>query len=329
MKILFFESGKLWSYGLPAGFRDLGHTVRMSGPLTKRNIPIILSSFRPDLIITIGWGPEHTKQKQIWMCQYSKAAGIPLVYWATEDPNFTKVFSLPLIKRMKPNYVFTISSKTARTYRKLGIPASHMDFAYHPSIHRGIKPIKKYKSNIAVVANGYPNVLDNYPNLFRRKALNTLIRPLLQKGMRIDFYGRNWGKMKPFLGIDIPKEWIHGYIPYKDANKVYSSAKIILGLQNYTDMVTQRTYEILGSGGFLLTCNTLGVRKLVKPGRDVIVTSSARETIALVRRYLRNSKERERIRRQGRLSIKRHSYTKRAQYMLSVLRREGILKTIR
>ena len=52
--------------------------------------------------------------------------------------------------------------------------------------------------------------------------------------------------------MDIPKDWIHGPMHYLETCKVYNSADIIIGLQNYQELITQRTYEILGSGGFLL-----------------------------------------------------------------------------
>ena len=57
--------------------------------------------------------------------------------------------------------------------------------------------------------------------------------------------------MGPHLGVEIPKDWIRGYIDYTDANKIYSASDIILGLQNLPTQLTQRTYEVLGLGGFL------------------------------------------------------------------------------
>lgn len=325
MKILFFENGTIWSRGLPDGLRDLGHTVRMSGPLARRRIPALLSSFRPDLIINVGWGPNHVREKQIMMRDWAKSAGIPLVYWSVEDPHFTDVFTLPLVRTMRPDFVFTTCPQTVQKFQKLGIPAAHMDFGFHPSIHRRLNPLKRYSSDIAVVANAYPHVLKKSPDHFRRKAIQILIRPLLHKGIRIDFYGRDWEKMHKILGRPIPRSWIHGYLPYKDASKVYSSAKIMLGLQNYTDMVTQRTYEIAGSSGFLFTCDTPGVRKLFKPGRDVAVSSSPEQTVRLIRRYLKEPLERERIRKRARKAIAKHSYTHRARYLLNDLRSAGLI----
>ncbi|WP_150106478.1 CgeB family protein [Paenibacillus sp. JDR-2] len=325
INILFLERGGIWSYGLPDGLRDLGHEVRMSGPVHSGSLTRHLSENKPDLLVYVGWGRDHAPAKQTLIRKFASDNNIPLIYWSTEDPNFTDEFTLPLLKRITPAFVFTISAKAAERFRMLGYASEHLDFAFHPRIHRRIKPLKPYKADIAVVANAYPGVLKRYPKLYRRKAMNILIRPLLKAGYRIDFYGRNWHLMKPYLGRSLPTRWIKKPIAYKDACKVYGSAKIMLGLQNYTDMATQRTYEIVGSEGFLLTCNTAGVRKLLQAGRDAALSSSPQETLRLVRHYLGNPKEREQIRQNGRLAIAEHTYTKRAQSMLDALKREGII----
>lgn len=62
--------------------------------------------------------------------------------------------------------------------------------------------------------------------------------------------------MEPYLGKNIPEDWLHGYIHYLEARKVYNSADIVVGIQNHLTQLTQRIYEILGAGGFLLTADT-------------------------------------------------------------------------
>lgn len=298
----------------------------MSGPVISSSIISQIEEFKPDLLLYVGWGYDHTPAKQMLIRSLATGYKIPLIYWSTEDPNFTEVFTLPLLERMKPDYVFTISAKTAQTFRELGYACEYMDFAFHPRIHHRVRPVQKYKADIAVVANAYPDVLMRYPQHYRRKAIDILIKPLLAAGYRIDFYGRNWHLMKPFLGRSLPTRLIKEPIPYKEANQVYSSAKIILGLQNYRDMATQRTYEIAGSSGFLLTCSTSGVKKLLKPGQDAALSSSPQETLRLVRYYLANPKEREKVRKNGRLSIAPHTYTERARSMLDTLKKHGLIK---
>ncbi|MCZ8513594.1 glycosyltransferase [Paenibacillus filicis] len=326
MRVLFLESHPLLIHGLPNGFRDAGHQVKISGPLTSNKIPRLISTFRPDLIITLGCGPEHVLKKQEWIREHVQASGIPHVYWATEDPTHSHTFTIPYIQRVKPTFVFTICPARVKDYRELGFRAAHMDFGFHSRVHRRVKPIPKFRSSVAVVANAYPRILKTYPEHYRITSLNTLIRPLIRKRIRVDFYGRSWNKMKSFLGRTIPRSWIHGYLPYPRANKVYSSTDIIIGLQNQKTQLTQRTYEILGSGGFLLTSNTPAVRKWFKPGKDLVVSSSPKETLRLIDYYLRHPKKRRKIQNSGQRTVRKHSYMHRAKYILRVLRKNGILK---
>lgn len=325
MRVLFLESSQIWSNTLPLGFRDIGHQVMISGPLTEQNFPRIIDQFGPDLVFSIGWGPEQTKSKQILIGKHVKEAGVPLVYWATEDPHFTQKFTLPLIKTMEPDFIFTVCPSTAEYYNKNGIKAARLDFAYHPGVHHPTGCHRLYRCTLAVVANAYPHVLASYPGHYRNISLQTLIRPLLEEKIRIDFWGREWGKMKPFLGRDIPREWIHGHLPYKETCKVYSSADIIIGLQNYPALVTQRTYEILGSCGLLLTSDTPGIRKQFKPGRDILVSSSPEDTVRQVLYYLKHPGMRQQIRKNGKKSVIKHSYNNRAEYIISVLLEQRIL----
>ncbi|WP_409342770.1 glycosyltransferase [Paenibacillus sp. MBLB4367] len=326
MRVLFLESHPMWIHGLPNGFSDAGHEVKVSGPLTRHTIPKLIAGFRPQLIVTLGWTFEHTKRKRKWIRDAVKQAGIPHVYWATEDPTHTKSFTLPYIRGARPDFVFTICRSRVADYRRMGISAAHLDFGYHPKVHRRVPASDKYRCSIGVVANAYPNILRRYPRHFRIQSLRGLLRPLVRSGVRVDFWGRNWGKMKPFIGKPIPKKWIHGYLDYTQANKVYSSAKIVIALQNQLTQVTQRTYEILGSGGFVLTNDTPEIRRLFKHKQHLLLSKSPADTSRLVAYYLRHPAERERIRQAGQKAARKHSYKQRALRMIGVLRRRGILR---
>lgn len=323
MRILFLESHPMLIHGLPNGFRDLGHDVAVSGSLTEENIPRLISDFKPDLVMTMGWTPEHTIDKLCWIRKYVKPTQIPLVYWATEDPAYLQEHSLPLIQKIIPDFVFTICLEKVNYYKSLGIKAAHLAFGYHENVHHRVASCSKYKTSIALVANAYTQYLKDHPECFRNTSLKILVNPLLKSGMRIDFWGRNWDKMKPFLGFDVPPQWMHGYLPYTEANKVYSSADIVIGLQNR--QLTQRTYEILGSEGFMLTNDTAAVRQLFKHKRDLLISSSAEETLNLVSYYLEHPEEREKIRKNGCLAVACHNYKHRAEYVIQTLIAHNIL----
>lgn len=321
MRILFLESSSIWPYTLPQGLRDLGHEIMISGPLTQTNIPEMIVSFNPDFVVSIGWGNENTRKKQEWIGRYVHEAGVPLIYWAIEDPAFTKVFSLPLINKMQPDFVFTLCPEMVKYYRNKGIKAAHLEFAFNPGIHRPVAAQPEFSSSIAVVANAYPDILAIFPRHYRHTAIRTLIAPLLNNNIRIDFWGQDWERMLP-SGLNIPKDWLHGPIPYVNANQVYSSTDIVLGLQNYQHIVTQRTFEILASGGFLLTIATPAVLKLTP---DIIVSSSPEETLSLIDYYLQYPEKRRQIQEKTRNVISGHTYQQRAEYMLRVLHEQGIV----
>ncbi len=326
MRILFLESGEIWSNNLARGFTANGHDVLISGPINKENLSNMIETFKPDFAITIGWGLEHTKDKQNLIQQQMELNKVPLVYWAVEDPAYTEVWSIPLVNAIKPDFVFTLCPAKVDTYKKLGIPSEHLDFGYEETINHPIHVHSEYEPQIAIVANAYPDILEKYPEHFRHRSLDILIRPLLKENIRIDFWGDGWDKMDDYFGFNIPKEWIHGFLGYKDTSKVYCSSNIILGLQNYPELLTQRTYEILGSGGFLLTLDTPGVREKFKPGKDLVVSLSPEETIQKVHYYLNQSEKRSQIQIQGRKSVEVHSYKFRVNQIINTLIEKDILK---
>lgn len=323
MRILFLESHPMWIYGLPNGFIDAGHQVKISGPLTADNIPPMIAGFGPELIVTIGWTTETNGDKTAWIKKHVKAAGIPHVYWATEDSPHGQSFSLNYIKQTEPDFIFTICPAAIENYHRQGIRAAYLDFGFHDQVHHPAVD-GQYRTDIVVVANAYPKLPVSH---YRWQSIQALIRPVLRAKMRIDFWGNRWEEMTDCIK-GVPAGWRHGPLPYTEANKVYSSAKIILGFQNHPTQLTQRVYEILGSGGFLLTDDTPAVRRLFEPGRDLVVTASPHETVSLVLYYLINSGAREKIRRQGRASVAEHSYCNRAKYILNVLQAEGVINPV-
>lgn len=320
MKVLFLESDPMWIYGLPNGFRDLGYEVKVSGELNKNNIWEIIESFKPEFIISMGWTKENTGNKVEWIRKAVKKNKIPHIYWATEDPTHTFTFTLPLIKKMQPDFIFTICKERVNYYREMGIKADYLDFGYHPKINYYTGVDEKYKCSIAVVANGYANNLRKYLKHYRIESIKTLVVPLIEQNIRVDFWGRGWEETASMFNIKIPKEWIHGYLDFIDTSKVYSSADIVLGLQNHKTQLTQRTYEILASKGFLLTSDTEIIRKLFLPNKDLVVASTPEDTIKLIFKYLNSKNERDKIIKSGYKSVQDHSYKNRAEYMLEKLK---------
>jgi len=324
MRVLFLESMPLWTTGLPRGFRDAGHQVRIAGTLSREMLPAILGAFRPHLIITLGWSSERRFLKRKGGEQL-KASGIPHVYWATEDPTHTERFSLPYVTGVQPDFVFTICRARVPFYLERGFPAAHMDFGFHHSVHRPVAPSRRYRSRVAVVANAYPHILERYPDHYRAQSMATLLAPLVQGGVEVAFHGREWERMGPVLGAEIPEKGLRGLVSATASNQVYNAADVVMGLQNQRAQVTQRTYEVLAAGGVLLTSDTEAVRELFVPGRDLVTSASPEETIRLVRLLLDDAGMRAEIREQGQRAVAVHSYRHRAEFMVDTLREHGVL----
>ncbi|MGD8189319.1 CgeB family protein [Brevibacillus ginsengisoli] len=325
MRVLFIDSNEILFDLLPHGFREAGHHVKVSGRITKEaDIKALIDEFKPHLVVTNGWGPEQTLEKQVWIKNQTKSHKIPHVYWSVEDPIFTNHFVLPLVNTAQPEFIFTICQSAVNFYRSIGFPTTYLDWGVQPSTNYPIPPVKQYEVDIAIVANSYYRTLDQFVD-FRIESMKQLIEPLVTNGIRVDIWGEGWDKIKPFLGVEIPSGWIRGVIPFSECNKVYSSAKMMIGLQNMKTQVTQRTYEILGSGGFLLTNDTPAIRRLFVPGRDLVVTSSPEETLRIVDFYLNNQEIAKTIRSQGLKEVTRHTYRRKAEFIIETLSKHGIL----
>lgn len=132
---MFFESSSIWMHTLPRGFTDAGHEVIISGPLTEQNISGLMAVYRPQLAITVGWGPEQTHAKARSLRHAAQSQGVPLVYWAVEDPAFLDTWSLPFVLSLQPDFVFTLCPESIGRYRQHGFKAAHLDFGFHPSVH--------------------------------------------------------------------------------------------------------------------------------------------------------------------------------------------------
>jgi spore maturation protein CgeB len=325
MRILFFEYNPIWINGLPNGFRDHGHEVFFSGLVTSEQIQTVFSQYKPDLVFTLGWSHMHFEDKLIALKKACKKLGVPHVFWATEDPTYTDIFTLPVLKAAQPDFVFTICKFRVEKYITMGFKAAHLDFGYHPQIHFPRIPDNYHKADIGIVANGYPLKLRQFRYHFRRLSLANLLTPLLKEAYKVGIYGTGWQQMNKILRKPVPSQWINGELPYLRTNLIYNSSAIVLGLQNYEHQVTQRTYEILGAGCFLLTSDTQALRELGRPGQDFMVSSSPTKTLKLIKHFLQFEEERLDVQKNGFEIIKRHSYTHRAEYINTILKTQGII----
>ncbi|MCM3603611.1 glycosyltransferase [Robertmurraya korlensis] len=325
MKVLFFDSNYVLIHLLPNGFKSAGHEVELVGNLDEKKIVDAIENFKPDLIITQGWGAETEGDNPDLIHKHVKMRGIPHVYWSVEDPRYTETFAYPCIKRLNPDFVFTICKEKVQFYRENGFPCEYLQFGYEQNIHFPGKEMEEFRHDVVLVANSYVWDFNNNDYKERLKYLEDLVFGLIEEGIRIDFFGRGWEKMGNYLGKNIPSDWLRGPISYIDTGNLYRSAKIVLGLQSFNHQLTHRTYEILGSKGFLITNDTEEIRRLFVPGHDLVVTNSPEETIKLVKYFLKTPEQREVISAQGYETVKHNTYHSRAEEIVRVLKKNNVI----
>lgn len=313
-RILFFARSSKYTLGLPQGFQELGCPVYVLKNLSKKLIREAVDQFRPDLLITTGWAYRRHKPELInELVQKIAALKIKHIYWATEDPRWTKECSFKCIEIFQPDGVLTIHPESIGKYRNIGIPAGHLDFGCNPEFNKPEPPTKKYTYDIALVGNGGKEWKS-----YRKNSVEILLKPLVEKGYKLAIWGKRWDRFnEKLMGFKIPRKMIKGELPYEETNKVYNSAKIIIGLQNDQGMLTSRTFEVLGSGGFLLTVPTRAVNNLFKDNVHLVCSSSPEDTVKLVDYFLKDEKARQEVAKSGRLEVySNHTYRVRAGQML-------------
>lgn len=319
IRVLFFARSSKYTLGLPQGFRELNCPVFVLRDLSKNSIKEAVEHFRPDLLITTGWALSRYKREHInELVKKVAKHKIKHIYWATEDPRWTTECSFRCIKVFKPDAVLTIHPGSVSKYQRLGIPAGHLDFGCNPDFNKYEPPSSsEYAYDVALVGNG-----GKAWKSYRKNSVQILLKPLVERGYNIAIWGTRWDRFnEELMGFNIPKHMLKGELPYEETNKVYNSAKIMIGLQNDQGMLTSRTFEVLGSGGCLLTVPTQAVNNLFKNNVHLICSSSPEDTVNLANFFLKDAKARQVVAQKGQLEVYlKHTYKERARQILKFLR---------
>lgn len=313
-RILFFAHDSKYTLGLPQGFRELNCPVFVLRHLSKDSMEEAVDHFKPDLMITTGWAYRQHKREHINKLVKKVAKHkIKHLYWATEDPRWIEECSFKCIEIYKPDAVMTIHPDSVEKYLRLGIPAEHLDFGCNPEFNKYEPPSSKYDYDVALVGNG-----GKAWKSYRKDNVQILLRPLVERGYNLAIWGKRWDRFnEKLMGFKIPKHMLKGELPYEETNKVYNSAKIIIGLQNDQTMLTSRTFEVLGSGGFLLTVPTQAVNNLFVNNVHLACSSSPDDTVDLVNYFLKDTAARQKIARNGQSEVYlKHTYKERARQIL-------------
>ena len=316
-RILIVQYDPQYIQSLPYGFQALGHHVEILTEASKEKANYALMHFRPHIVVTMGWSDvfKSSNEKRYFHNCVEKY-GAYHVYWATEDPRWLYEYSLKHVSLLKPHLILTIHPKSIPVYRRKGYEADYLEWGCNPSFNRSIYPIDKYKVDIALVANG-AHTWKSY----RKTSVQNLLKPLVEGNYDLGIWGKHWDDFnEDLMGFHIPNEVIRGSLPFNDTNDVYNSAKIIIGIQNDKEMLTSRTFEVLSSGGFLITSNTPAVKKFFTNGQHLVMSNSPEETRELVDYFLTHDGERIKIASSGQQEVySKHTYRHRVERFFSLV----------
>jgi spore maturation protein CgeB len=317
IRVLFFSHDSKYTLGLPQGFRELNCPVFVLRDLSRSSIKEAVDYFRPDLMITTGWAYRRHKREHVYeLVKRAAKYKVKHLYWATEDPRWTEECSFKCIEIYKPDAVMTIHPDSVNKYRDLGLPAGNLDFGCNRSFNKYEPPSSKYDYDVALVGNG-----GKAWKSYRKDSVQILLRPLVERSYNLAIWGKRWDRFnEELMGFKLPKHMLKGELPYEETNKVYNSAKIIIGLQNDQTVLTSRTFEVLGSGGFLLTVPTQSVNNLFTNNFHLTCSYSPEHTVRLVDYFLKYEAVRQEIARNGQQEVySKHTYKERAGQILKFM----------
>ena len=131
---------------------------------------------------------------------------------------------------------------------------------------------------------------------------------------------------------DLIRVQYRGGVDYwSEMPKVFHESKINLNLTipNIKTGLPLRMWDIMGSGGFLMTNYQAELPRYFKEGEDYVCFEGERDLVEKAGYYLEHEEERKQIARNGYRKVKGvHSYRERLKTMLAILEEEEGLSCV-
>ncbi|UNC92301.1 CgeB family protein [Candidatus Contubernalis alkaliaceticus] len=309
-KIFMLDHRSYCINSLGDSLAQLGHKIYFQSSWSPQEVEKGIAYFKPKILITVGFNRKLFGGFLDLLPGLCHKYQLFHIYWATEDLINHTDWSLQAVQRAKPDLIWTIHPSCVAKYEKLGISASYLNFACNPRVFLPKKSKQKKKYNISLVGSTH-----FFKETYRFESLRHLLFPLVRENIKTHIWGIGWRKQQSYIkkefGETIPDGWLHGHLAYKKSAGVYRSSKVVLGIQNAEDQVTQRTFEILGTGAFMIASRTKAIKELFT-NKEVVLTSCPQETVELVTYYLNRPDLRQYIGNNARRKIlKSHTYVQR------------------
>jgi spore maturation protein CgeB len=144
----------------------------------------------------------------------------------------------------------------------------------------------------------------------------------IAKQFNLKIWGPGYWGTRTRLGSPLRRCWQGTAVVGPQAAQVFADAKIILNIvrrQNLPDGTIMRTFEVPGSGGFLLSTRTTGALEIFPEGRAGAYFTDEHDLFRKIEYYLGHERECRDIAREAHdLVTTRHRYVERARRLLEV-----------
>lgn len=309
---------KLYAGDILWGFTAAGCESKIITPTSIEHFDRLMEEIDPDLLILSSY-MGYFKHPMLSHIGSRNSPKYKCVCWDTEGVGQYNL-QMTGFELLKPDIIFSICPVMLEALKNKGIPCGRLDFAYNPTIHYP-KPVSvNVNSAISLIGNAWLWYANHYPAHFRySKAIHIILKPLIENNYKIDFYGTTEYKpvIKKFLDLDVPIEWFRGAIFYEKTGEVYNNSFVNLITQNHELTITRRTFEILGSGGFGLSCYNTALKDMFGTSGALAISSSSNETLEMLEYYKRNPDDYIKVRKNAVVSVQKHTYKERAEEILS------------
>ncbi len=298
------------------GFAAAGCDAQIITPASTENFDKLMEEVNPDLLI-LSSCMDYFQHSMLQHIGSRNSSEYKCVCWDTEGVGQLDL-QITAFELIKPDMVFSICPQMLVKLKGKSIPCEKLDFAYNPTIHYP-KTLSE-NDNISLVGNAWLWYASAYPDHFRySKAMPILIAPIIEHHYKIDFYGTTEYKpvIKMFLNLDVPIEWFKGTVPYERTCDIYNNSFINLITQNHEHTITRRTFEILGSGGFGLSCYNTAIDKLFGTSGGLAISKSPKETLELLEYYRNHKDAYQKVRKNAVISVQNQTYKERAEEIIS------------
>ena len=197
----------------------------------------------------------------------------PNIYWASDthinngQPGDSYPYRLNMAKKF--DKVFVAQKRAVQEFKNDGVEAEWLPHAVEPL--------------------AYCDPDTNKPFVYGAKKYDVCFVGHINSSNRIDFLDRIFKEFNNFF---------YGQRRFNDAADKYAQSKVSLNI-SMTDDINMRTFEIMGSGSFLLTNWIPTIEELFQDGKHLVLYRSFEEAVDKIKYYLSHDFEREQIAKAG------------------------------